>query len=251
MRNLNPQNRFAIEAARKEVQGFRNASGFRNAAGQTDWSQDMGMVAYHNPNTAPAPVSLPNILNIAQTKAGLQTVNIGGAFANFAASNFGNDVDVTVTYTSNNPLVPFTYGQFLGTTIGAPLQVGLMRIQAVTQAQATSTLSVLRNVGVGKFDGQSLFPLVYPNQYIPTITYVENAFKLDGFTTLSYLQNGTTDTNIQIYLYGNATVDLSRAFSNEKIVNDYARPQTGISNNLTIQAAQPAGTVMHRSGSLL
>ena len=249
--NLNPANRFAIAAAQKEMQGFKNSSGFRNAAGETSWSQDMGSVAYHNAQAQPAPVSLPNILNIQQSAAGLQTVNIGGAFANFAASNYGNSVDVTITYTSNNPLVPFTYGQFLGTTIGAPLQVGLMRIQAVTQAQATQTLSVLRNVGVGKFDGQSLFPLVYPNQYIPTITYVENAFKLDGFTTLSYSQNGTTDQFIQIYLYGNATVNLDRAFSNERVVQDYARPQTGISNNLTIQAQPlPAGTMTRKTGLL-
>ena len=233
----------AIEQARSEMNGWRNDSGRQPVFYPQSWEQDMGGVAYHDAGRSAVEVSLPNILNVNNAFAGNKTVNIGGAFKNFNAANFGNDVNITITYTSNNPLVPFTYGEFLGTTIGAPLQVGLIRVQAVTQAQATATLSLLRNPGVGKFEGQSLFPLVYPNQFISTITYVENAFKLDGFTTLSYTQNGVTDANIQMYLYANANVNVDRAFSNEKVVQEYAKPQTGISQDLTIRgtaALKPA-----------
>lgn len=240
MRNDN-YNALAIEQARNEMNGWRNDSG--SPFYPETWEQDMGKVAYHNPGRKAVEVSLPNILNIANA-AGPLTVNIGGAFKNFNAANFGNNVNITITYTSNNPLVPFTYGEFLGTTIGAPLQVGLIRVQAITQAQATATLSLLRNPGVGKFEGQSLFPLVYPNQFISTITYVENAFKLDGFTTLSYTQ---TDAAIQMYLYANANVNVDRAFSNEKVVQEYSKPQTGISQDLTIRGTAASKGLAVRS----
>ncbi len=246
---MNKHNSLAIEQARKEMNGWRNASG--PVFYPQSWERDMGKVAYHAPGQKDVEVSLPNILNILNSSGGGLTVNIGGAFANFNASNYGNNAAITITYTSNNPLVPFTYGQFLGTTIGAPLQIGLIRVQAVTQAQATSTLSVLRNPGVGKFEGLSLFPLVYPNQFIPTITYVENAWKLDGFTTLSYTQNGATDANIQFYLYANSNVNVDRAFSNQKVVQEYGKPQTGISQSLTIQQPQAVSAGAARSPSLL
>lgn len=243
MRNQN--NSLAIEQARNEMNGWRNDNG-RPVFYPQSWESDMGSAVYHDPGRR-VEVSLPNILNINNALAAPLTVNIGGAFKNFNAGNFGNNANITITYTSNNPLVPFTYGEFLGTTIGAPLQVGLIRVQAVTQAQATATLSLLRNPGVGKFEGQSLFPLVYPNQFISTITYVENAFKLDGFTTLSYTQNGATNADIQMYLYANANVNVDRAFSNEKVVQEYGKPQTGISQDLTIKGATSAQPAAVRS----
>lgn len=231
-------NQRAIEAARQEINGWRNDNG---TFYPQSWEADMGNKVYNDPGRQNVEVSLPNILNVENAAGVVKTVSIGAAFKNFAAANFGNDANITISYTSNNPLVPFTYGEFLGTTIGAPLQVGLIRIQAATQAQATATLSLLRNPGVGKFEGQSLFPLVYPNQFINTITYVENAFKLDGFTSLSYVQSASSE--LQIYLYANANVNVDRAFSNERVVQEYLKPQTGISQSLTIQGASSKGAM--------
>lgn len=242
-------NRAAIEAAQNEMNQWRNDSG--STFYPQDWEQDMGGRVYHDPGRKAVEVSLPHILNIAIAGGVSSTVNLFAAARNYNAVNFGNAGAVTVTYTSNNPLVPFTYGDLLGTTLASPIQVGLIRIQAITQAQATSTLSVLRNPGVGKFAGESLFPLVYPNQFISTITYVENAFKADAITGLSYTQNGATDAAIQMYFYANASTNLGRAFSNEKVVQEYVKPQTGISQNLTISAAQTPGAGALRSQSLL
>lgn len=240
-------NSAAIMQAHREMNEWRNDSG---SFYPQDWEGDIGSRVYHDPGRKAVEVSLPHILNIAAAGPGLQTVNLFGAARNYNAVNFGNVAGVTVTYTSNNPLVPFTYGDLLGTTLASPIQVGLIRIQAVSQAQATATLSVLRNPGVGKFAGESLFPLVYPNQFIATITYVENAFKADAITSLSYVQNSATDANIQMYFYANASTNLGRAFSNEKVVQEYVKPQTGISQNLTVTAA-PAMTGATRNPSLL
>lgn len=71
-------------------------------------------------------------------------------------------MNITVTYTSNNPLVPFTYGQLLGATLGEPMQIGLIRVQAVTQGQATATMSLLRNPGVGKLERAVSVPVSLP-----------------------------------------------------------------------------------------
>ena len=242
------RNQVAIQQAKEEIGSWRNDSGPIFYPGQHN---DMGNAVYHDPNRSAVEVSLPHILNVNNAAAATLTVNLLGAAANYNAANFGNNVNITVTYTSNNPLVPFTYGQLLGATLGEPMQIGLIRVQAVTQGQATATMSLLRNPGVGKFEGQSLFPLVYPNQFIATITYVENAWKADKYTTLSYLQNGVTDANEQIYLYQNSNVNLDRAFSNRKVVQEYAKPQTGISQQTQIIVPAAASAALTRSGSLL
>ncbi len=242
------KNQAAIRQAKNEIGSWRNDSG---PVFYPESYNDMGNQVYHDPARQAVEVSLPHILNVANGAAATLTVNLLGAAANYNSANFGNNVNITVTYTSNNPLVPFTYGQLLGSTLGEPMQVGLIRVQAVTQGQATTTMSLLRNPGVGKFQGQSLFPLVYPNQYIATITYVENAWKADKFTTLSYLQNGVTDANVQIYLYQNSNISLDRAFSNQKVVQEYAKPQTGISQQTQIIVPAAASAVAARSGSLL
>ncbi len=71
----------------------------------------------------------------------------------FSAANFGNAAAITISYISNNPLVPFTYGQFPGTTWGAPLHIGLVHVQKVRANQASKSLFVLRHPGTGKFEG--------------------------------------------------------------------------------------------------
>ena len=249
-------NSAVINAAHQEMAAWRNDRG-HNAAGPAfypeNWARnDMGSQVYHDAGRSGVEISLPHILNIAiEVLTGLQQVNLFGAVRNFTAANFGNNVNITVTYLSNNPLVPFLYSDLLGATISEPMQIGIIRIQTVTTQQANQTISLLRNPGVGKFEGLSMFPLIYPNQYINNISYLENAFKLDKYMYLSYLQNATTDANIQLYFYQNANVNLDRAFSNQAVVSQYAKPQTGISSQMTINSPVAMSPAAVRSGSLL
>lgn len=250
----------AIQEAHREMNGWRNDAGqtanFHNAQGpvfypEQNWSRDMGTQVYHDPGRKGVEVSLPHILNIAIAAAANFTVNIFGATRNYNAANFGNNVNVTVTYISGNPLVPFTYGDLLGSILGEPMQVGITRIDAVTTTQAQAQLNLLRNPGVSKFEGQGLFPLIYPNQFVQTITYVEDAYKVDKYQTLTYIQNGATDAAIQMRFYQNANVNLDRAFSNQKVVSEYAKPQTGISQQTQLVVPAAASAALTRSPQLL
>lgn len=242
-------NQRAIQAAHNETAGWRNDTGAHFYP--SNWQHDMGNQVYHDPGRSAVEVSLPHILNIALAAAATLTVNLFNAKSNYIAANFGNNVNITVTYTNTSALVPYTYGDLLAQTLTNPVQVGMTRIQATTQAQVTQVLSLTRNPGVGKAEIGTFIPLVYPNQFQGTMTYVENAYKVDQFTLLSYSQNGATDTSVQMFFYPNATAFVERAFSNKKVVQEYARPQTGISSPVTIVDPRVAGANLSRNPGLL
>jgi hypothetical protein len=144
-----------FEQARKKMgRWHKNDGGFSAPdTGPGPCYQDMHPKINHDPGHQNVEVSLPNILSIADTAPDSTSVTIGKGFANFNAANFGNPAAVTISYISNNPLVPFTYGQFPGTSWGAALHTGLIHVRTVTANQASQSLFVLRNPGAPKFEG--------------------------------------------------------------------------------------------------
>ena len=213
----------------------------------------MGKVVYSNPKEVVS-VSLPHILNINDTLPGRETIFLLDANTNYQvgpAGNFGNKGGITVTYTSTNPLVPFTYGSFLGTLLTDPFVIGLIRVQASTPSQLQQPLNLIYNPGVGKFWGDGIYPVIYPNQYISNVAYVEGIYSMNDNLGLTYIQNGSTDKDVQIYFYTTANVVLDRAFSNKKIVQHYSRPQTDIMQQTQIISASGKYGMLLKSSNLL
>ncbi len=217
---------------------------------QQDSYGDVGPAVYHDPSLQPVEVSLPHILNVNDTRIGGGNVNLFNASENYMVSNYGNAFGVTITYLSNNPQVPFTYNSLLGSIITEPMQIGLIRIQAVTSNQISEPLNLLDNVGVGKFSGNGLFPMIYPNQFIHGVAYVEKEFVLNDNLGINYNQRSITNPNVQFYFYQNASVSLDRAFSNKKIVQEYAKPQSSITQQTQIVYPVNYGLLLRSSGLL-
>ena len=225
-------------------------------------------------------VSLPHILQIsfatyipgAGLTNNLELISLFNAFAvlnTSATFNYGNNIffvydtggiligvtNATISYLSGGPAgAPFTYTNLLSSTLTVPFSVGVTRIVSVTQAQALQPMNILRNVGIGKFIGKTKFPLVFPDQYQKTITYIQEPYKIDGFTLLNYVQNYATDFSILIYFYGESNVDTARAFSNQKVVQEYGAPQTGIIQDANVSSGVISAKIppqLARSSSLL
>jgi hypothetical protein len=84
---------------------------------------------------------------------------------------------------------------------------------------------LIQYCNTAEFEGKTRYPLTYPNQFIRTITYLQERYVIDGFTAINYSQRHT-DTQVKIYFYSEKSFDLSRAMSKEKVVESYGRPQT-------------------------
>lgn len=201
-------------------------------------NNDLGKLVYHREGEKAVQISLPHILQVNITQPppapGIFNVRLFGANTNYLVPNFGNNVAVTVTYIGGNPLVPFTYEDLLGTFFGEAMQIGITRVDAVTIGQAQQQISVIYNPGVSKFEGESLFPLVYPDQFASNIVYVEKAYKIDNNVQLNYLHNGQTNPAVQFRFYQHSNITLDRAFSNQPLIKQYAMPPKGITSQTQI-----------------
>lgn len=189
------------------------------------WEFDIGQPVASS-NGAAVEVSLPNILRIDRFVffPGDVNVNLFGSYKNLRAINFGNRPIVNVSYASGGIPGSYDYVDLLTSLVNIPLEVGVTRIQTATAAQAKRPLYFLDNVGVGKYDGYSKFPLNYANQYQPNITYLQEPYVINGYTQISYLQ-ASTNAYILIYFYSQRSLDMARAFSNEKVVQEYGMPK--------------------------
>ena len=215
-----------------------------------DTYNDFGSEVYHDPGRPAVEVSLPHILNVRDTRGFNDTITLMNASGSYMSANFGNPIGVSVTYISNNPLVPFTYGSFLGSIVSEPRQIGLIRVQTVTPRQLIEPINMVRNVGVGKFWGDGIYPVQYPDQFITNVAYVDRPFILDDNLELTYIQHSASNPNIQLYFYENASISLERSFSNRKLIEEYARPKTGVTQQTQIVAPAAFGLLL-RSSSLL
>ncbi len=186
------------------------------------WESDMGKVVFSTPKTVE--ISLPHILTITNAVffPAPVFVTLFNPFKTLNEVNFGNPINVAVTYDSGPG---FSYNDLLHSLLAMPIEVGITRISSTTQAQASTPLYQLRNIGIGEFEGKTRYPLTYPNQFIRTITYLQERYVIDGFTAINYSQRHT-DTQVKIYFYSEKSFDLSRAMSKEKVVESYGRPQT-------------------------
>lgn len=192
----------------------------------TDWDVDLGSLLYNTGRRA-VEVSLPHILNVQIIPFFFtpRPVVLFGAFNNLGAPNFGNTLDISVTYRSS-AFGLFTYEQLLASNIGIPIHIGTTRIETSSIRQLSQPLSILSSVGLGKFDGEPMFPMAFPENFQPTIAYLTEPYTIDGFTRINYLQNASSDPNVKMYFYQTANVSLERALSGSKIVANYAQPKT-------------------------
>lgn len=206
----------------------------------TGWEFDIGKGALSAKESA-VEVSLPHILEVSYVGALPRVlINLFGSFKNLRKFNFGNSPLVQVNYRSGGPVGPppatpiYDYVNLLTSLVNIPLEIGTTRISAVTQAQVKHPLYFLDNVGVGKFDGESKFPLTYPNQFQRTISYIQEPYILNGYTQLSYEQL-STNKFVTFYFYANRSIDSARAFSKEAVVQKYGVPQTSFEQTTYIQ----------------
>lgn len=214
---------------------------------------DLGQPVYQNEGEKLVEVSLPHILQVDIFQPAPKvffTVKVFGANTNYRASNFGNNVNVTINYISGNPLVKFTYGELLGSLFTQPMLIGITRIDATDTFQAQEQINITYNPGVSKFDGEGLFPIVYNNQFVSTIAYIEKEYMVDNNILLTYQHFGQSNPSIQLRFYQNANLSLDRPFSNEHTIKKYARPITGITQK--DQIVIPHETLINmRQASLL
>ena len=239
MRNLS-NNQLAIAQAKAEIGGWRNDNGgdpFYPAM------NDLGQNVYHDPSRMSVAVSKPHILQISNTGAAVD-VNLFGSYANRDAVNFGNVVAVTVTYL----IAGFTYAQLLAQTESKPYQNGLLRIEGTTASQVTNPINLTEQQGIGRTNTDVIIPLTSPYQLTNTITYVEEAFKIDGNITVTYNQNATPEV-VKLYFYASETISLSRAFSDKKLVQEYTKPSTGPTQEFRAMAPSlGAGSALRTQG---
>lgn len=203
-----------------------------------EWELDLGKRLYIDEKKA-VEVALPHILNIRVIPffPGARQVVLFGAYNNLRAINNGNTADVTVFYLSNSFFVgpQFTYSQLLASNFQVPIEVGLTRVQTSTTRQLSQPLSILSSVGLGKFDGEPLFPMGYPENLQPNIAYLTDEYTIDPYTRINYLQDPNTDPNIQMYFYATKNIDLGRAISNQPLIEKFLVPPVSPKENITVQ----------------
>ena len=149
---------------------------------------------------------LPHILRIENTikEKGSTLVSLFNPGEALFSDNFGNPEGIKITYLSNNPLVPYSYQRFL--FCDSYMHIGKMETRSTDAKQAYNTITWLNNVGLGAFEGLSIFPYKLKSKRIKGVHIgTSTNIWITPKTQLSFeVKNGVS---VDLYLYPTKVFD--------------------------------------------
>ena len=162
----------------------------------------------------------PYILSIANsTTDAVASVIIGGAYTNLQATNFGNNVAITISMGIAN----LTYGEFLYQSMNKPFVVGLTYLSSANASQVLETLTIKQKDINGNESSKVIVPTLDPYQQQGDKVAISFNWKFDGFTSVT-IANILASATLKAYLYPAENVSTGRALTGGSVVKGFASP---------------------------
>ena len=179
----NSENKWFSADGWASAEGWESADAWENAEG----------------GAAPAPnrVSAPYIIQVVNAcTTAIASVDIGDSYTNRAASNFGQNTNITMSST----ITGVTYIEFLAQSESQPFQVGRTMVISTTAGQLDQTVAVTHRDAVGNRSDHVITPTVDPYQNQTDRLIDDYVFLFDGFTRLRFNQiNASATVTVRMY----------------------------------------------------
>jgi hypothetical protein len=179
--------------------------------------------------------SQPYILSIANsTTAAVASVIVGGAYTNLQATNFGNNVAITISMGISG----LTYGEFLYQSMNKPFVVGLTYLSSANASQVLETLTITQKDINGNQSSKTIVPTIDPYQQQTGKVAITFNWKFDGFTlvTISSILGSATLT---MYLYPAENVATGRALTGGSVVKGFGNPDVVKKDRVEVVGGAP------------
>ena len=170
-----------------------------DSADGNEWGADAWGSADGNAGgTAKVRAAQPYIIQMVNAcTTAIADVDIGDSFANRAATNFGQNTNITTTSTVSG----ITYREFLAASESSPFKIGRTMIISTTAGQLDQTIAVTHRNPAGKREDFIISPTLDPNQNQTDRVVDETEYLFDGMTRLRFNQiNASATVTVRLYL---------------------------------------------------
>lgn len=189
------EKQIANESEWFNADGWQSADSWENAEGDA-WSSAEGGDAALQPQR----VSAPYIIQVVNgCTSAISSVDIGDSYTNRAASNFGQNSNITVSST----ITGVTYIEFLAQSESQPFKIGRTMVISTSAGQLDQTVAVTHRDAVGNRNDHVITPTIDPYQNQTDRIIDDYEYLFDGFTRLRFNQiNGSATVTVRMYPTG-------------------------------------------------
>ena len=191
MRNTNQNSANANDWYSADGDGWNSADSWDSASGDDQWSSAEGSQGRTNRTSVPYIIQLVNACTTA-----IANVDIGDSYLQRAATNFGQNTNITVTSTVTGA----TYLEFLAQSESQPFKVGRTMVISTTAGQLDQTIAIThRDAGGNRLD-QVITPTLDPYQNQTDRIIDDREYLFDGYTRLRFNQiNASATVTVRLY----------------------------------------------------
>jgi hypothetical protein len=138
-----------------------------------------------------------NFIIANSTSVDIANVTLLDSFNNLSASNFGNDVAITITMDNGDT----TYTGFLQSLGTQPFNIGEFYINSSNSSQVSKALTVKWRDNSGTTMTKLYYPKIDPTQFVTTVLIVrpKELIPVDGYTSISFTLLGSATLNLALY----------------------------------------------------
>lgn len=181
-----------------EANEWLSADGWDSAEGWNEADAWDSADAGNAPAQQQIRMSQPYILQLVNAcTSAIADVDIGDSFANRAATNFGQNTNITTTSTVSG----VTYREYLAASESSPFKVGRTMIISTSAGQLDQTWAVTHRNTAGKRQDFIISPTLDPNQNQTDRVIDDTEYLMDGMTRLRANQiNASATVTIRQYL---------------------------------------------------
>ena len=240
----NLMNRYLAEERAEAHNQFANADGFPDNDLYFVGGQGMGFFNGDGAGDASAPAtparkSQPYVINIVNASANnINGFDIFGAYE-YLNTGIGTWSGGSLTIsgvTISSGLTNVSYQFLLSQSNQSPFSIGRTQITVTSgsAAQLTNPITVNTKDANGNAAQLALIPVVSPFQQQTSTLVMDQMFRIDGGTKLTF--NVLASVSVQLYLYPQDNINIARGLAGQNVAQNYANPQLGKAG--TVQVLQ-------------
>jgi hypothetical protein len=193
------------------------------------FTDDADVAAFYRADggeAAPAPKrSQPYILTVSNASNAAVTIDLFGAYIYLNNSGFSSGTLTISNVTITSGLSNTTYYNLLNQSSISPFTVGSTLISSVngTSSQVLQPLTLTTQDANGNQAVKILTPTIDPYQNQSGVIELKQAFRIDGFTKLTFSVFASTSVQFQFYPADN--INIARGLAGAPVSKQYGNPQ--------------------------
>lgn len=206
------------------VDGFADETYFTGA--EDFWGADGAAPAA--PAMAPAAGmmrSQPYIITVSNASNGAVSVDVFGAYVYLNNSGFSSGSLTVNNVTISSNLSNTTYYNLLNQSSVSPFTIGSTLISSVngTTSQVLQPITLTTQDANGNQAVKILTPVIDPYQQQSGVIELKQAFRIDGFTKLTFTMFASTSVQFQFYPSDN--INIARGLGGNPVSKQYGSPK--------------------------